>query len=230
MEFELRDRAVHLPAADTLICADLHVGRAASSDVTVDIGEREDLVERFESILSQYRPAETVIAGDLLHSFNTLPTGTMETIHEIQRVASEANSSLVVTPGNHDTMLEECWDGVSTAEYHLDGTNAVALHGHCPPETDAGCYVIGHDHPTIEIEGKRHPCYLYGPAVYGDADVLMLPSFSRLPAGVAVNEMYGRDFQSPLVDDADAFRPIVRDEAADETHEFPPLRELRQLL
>jgi hypothetical protein len=58
----------------------------------------------------------------------------------------------------------------------------------------------------------------------------MLPAFSRLPAGVAVNEMYAADFQSPLVEGTDGLRPVVRDEAADRTHEFPPLDEFRRLL
>jgi hypothetical protein len=38
------------------------------------------------------------------------------------------------------------------------------------------------------------------------------------------------DFDSPLVTDADAFRPFVWDADAQETLRFPPLGEFRDLL
>ncbi|QLD88524.1 metallophosphoesterase [Natronomonas salina] len=230
MEFEPRDRAVYVPAADALVCADLHVGRDAASNVELRLGEHEDLTERFAALLDRYDPAAAVIGGDLLHSFSGLPTGVMETVRGIEQAADAVDCELIVTPGNHDTMLEELWDRRREPEYRLDGTDVVVTHGHVEPVGDAEWYVVGHDHPTIEIEGTRRPCYLYGPGQYEGAGVLMLPSFSRLPAGVAINDMYSGDFQSPLITDANALRPIVRDEAADETHEFPPLGEFRRML
>jgi metallophosphoesterase superfamily enzyme len=230
MQFTPRDRAVYLPATDALVCADLHVGRAAVSNVESGLGERDDLVERFEALLERFAPAETVLAGDFLHAFDSLPRGAAETVRDLSEVADEAGSHLVVTPGNHDTMLDGLWDGPTATEYRLDGTGIVVTHGHERPELDADCYVVGHDHPTIEIEGQRRACYLYGPEQYGAGDVLMVPSFSRLPAGVVVNRMTAREFQSPLVTDADGLRPVVRDERADETHEFPPLGEFRRML
>lgn len=230
MEFEPRDRAVYVPAADALVCADLHVGRDAASNVELRLGEHEDLTGRFAALCERYEPRVTVVAGDLLHSFGGLPTGVMETVRGIERAADAVGSEVVVTPGNHDTMLEELWDRRTEAEFSLEGTDVVVTHGHVAPTSGADWYVVGHDHPTIEIEGTRRPCYLYGPDQYDGAGVLMLPSFSRLPAGVAVNDMYSRDFQSPLITDANALCPIVRDEDADETHEFPPLGEFRRML
>jgi hypothetical protein len=230
MEFHPRDRAVYLPAADALVCADLHVGRAAASNVESGLGERTTLLGRFEALVERFSPSEAVIAGDLLHAFDSLPRGTAETVRGLAEVADEAGVRAVVTPGNHDTMLDELWDGPTTRERRLDGTGIVVTHGHERPESDADCYVVGHDHPTIEIEGQRRACYLYGPDQCGDSDVLVLPAFSRLPAGVVVNGMTAREFQSPLVTDADGLRPVVRDESADETHEFPLLGEFRRML
>lgn len=230
MEFEPRDRAVYLPESDVLVCADLHVGADAASNAAFPVGERSDLVDRFRALLEHYRPTETVVAGDLLHSFDRLPTGVTETVRELERAAADVGAGIVVTPGNHDTLLDALWNGRLEAEYRLDGTDVVVTHGHVPPEGDATGYVVGHDHPMLEVEGSRHPCYLYGPQQYGDAAVLMLPPFSRLPAGTPVNGMDASDFQSPFVEDAIRLRPVVRDETADETHEFPPLGEFRELL
>lgn len=232
MEFEPRDRAVYVPAADALVCADLHVGRDATSNVEVRLGEHEDITGRFAALLERYEPSEAVIAGDLLHSFGSLPTGAAETLRDLQRAADAVDCRIVVTPGNHDPMLDELWDGERAPAHRLEGTDVVVAHGHVEPQVDGdvGAYVVGHDHPAIEIEGARSPCYLYGTGQYEGCDVLMLPPFSRLPAGVAVNDMSVRDFQSPLVGDADALRPIVRDEDGDATHEFPPLGSFRQHL
>lgn len=230
MEFHVRNRAVYFPSSDALICADLHIGRGDASGVEAPLGEHEDLTERFGSLMTHYEPTEVVIAGDLLHSFDRIPASSTRTIRALETLAADVGARTVVTPGNHDTMLSEIWDGPIVPEYRLDGGSIVVTHGHVPPETDAEWYVVGHDHPTIEIEGVRRPCYLYAPEQYGDSGVLMLPTFSRLPAGVAINEMAAGEFLSPLITDADSIRPIVHDAATDETHEFPALRELRRFL
>ncbi len=230
MEFQPHDRAVYLPETGTLVCADLHVGRDVTSDVELRLGEHEDLTSRLEALLSRYEPSTAVVAGDLLHSFDRVPTGATDTVRTLAGLADDAGCRIVVTPGNHDTLLEELWDGPITPEYRPEGSSIVITHGHVPPETTADWYVIGHDHPTIEIEGVRRPCYLYGTDQYEGAGVVMLPSFSRLPAGVRVNGMTAAEFQSPFVTDTGSLRPIVYDDESGETHTFPPLSKLRQYL
>jgi metallophosphoesterase superfamily enzyme len=232
MEFEPRDRALYLPAADTLVCADLHVGKDAASNVQGRLGEYEDLTDRFAALVGRYEPGETVIAGDLLHTFDSVPTGVVETLRRLEETAAAVDCRLVVTPGNHDPMLGELWDGPTEPEYRLGGveTDIIVTHGHVSPEAEADWYVVGHDHPTIEIEGMRRPCYLYGPGQYEGAGVVMLASFSRLPAGVRINRMSTRDFQSPIIGDASALRPIVRDDGAGRTRQFPTLGEFRRFL
>jgi hypothetical protein len=220
-----RDRAALV--GETLVLADVHVGRDATSGVEFPLGERDRLVRRVARLLSWAEPAELVVAGDLLHSFSTVPDGVPGTVSRLQGLAEEAGADLVVTPGNHDTMLESVYDGPAPAAYELaDGT--VVLHGHEAPGRSADRYVLGHDHPKLTVQGRERPCYLRGE--YRDAELLMLPAFTRLAAGTAVEGLRAREFQSPLVTDADALRPVVRDEGADETYEFPPLGEFRRLL
>lgn len=230
MEFEVRDRAVYLPGTDTLVCADFHIGRDAASNVEFPVGEHGDLTRRFEALLDLYAPAEVVIAGDLLHSFDRIPAGASTTVRSILGLASEFGCEIVVTPGNHDTMLSELWDGSIETEHRLADSSTVVTHGHVPPEGDAELFIIGHDHPTIVIEGVRRACYLYGRAQYEGASVLMLPSFSKLPAGIVINGLSASAFQSPLITDCGALEPIIHDDEGDATHEFPPLSELRPFL
>ena len=226
MELAYRDRALFL--GDVLVLADHHVGKGATANLEVPVGDNADMTDRFEALVSEQEPSAVVVAGDFLHSFGTIPRTVEETVREVSRIGAEYDVEITVTPGNHDPMIESLWDGPIWDEYRVRDT--VVLHGHETPDDDADRYVVGHDHPTIVIEGQRRPCYLYGEDAYRGADVLMLPSFNRLVRGVRVNGMYAGDFMSPLVRNVEAFRPIVRDEDADETLEFPPLGEFRRML
>jgi hypothetical protein len=254
MNAQFRDRAVYLPAEETLVVADLHVGRDASSAVELPLGERADLTDRLAALLAEFSPAEVVVAGDLLHAFDRIPEGVAETVAALGETVTDAGAELVVVRGNHDSMLDSVHDSVRdsvrgelgaggdaaatsgddrasvpTPEEYRVGETIVA-HGHAAPDESADRYVVGHDHPAIEIEGARRPCLLYGPEAYRGGDVVMVPAFNRLAPGVAVDEMSARDFQSPLVRDADALRPVVWDSDSDEVLSFPPLGEFRRML
>lgn len=226
MELAYRDRALFVD--DVLVLADLHVGKGETANLEVPVGDNTDVVERFEALVGDHDPDEVVIAGDFLHSFGTIPRTVEGTVREVSRIGEEYDVDVVVTPGNHDPMIESVWEGPTQSEYRVGDT--VVLHGHETPDAPADRYVVGHDHPTIVIEGQRRPCYLYGEDVYRGADVVMLPPFNRLVRGVRVNGMYASDFRSPMVRNVADFRPIVRDEDADESLEFPPLGEFRRML
>lgn len=228
MRVEYRDRAVFLPDHGTLVVADVHLGRDETSALEVRVGEHEDVTGRFAALCARYDPDTVLVAGDLLHSFSTLPRGVAASVAEMKRAARDADARLVVVRGNHDTMLDDVWDGPTADEFRVG--EWVVCHGHEAPEADAAGYLVGHDHPAIEIEGQRQPCYLRGEGAPDGAALLMLPAFTPLAPGVLVNRMYTRDFQSPLVADADALAPVVRDEAGGEALAFPPLRALRRLL
>ncbi|MFB6303840.1 MAG: metallophosphoesterase [Haloferacaceae archaeon] len=225
----LHGRACYLPDPDALVVADLHVGRAAASDVEYPLGERADLRERLAAAVDRFDPGTVAFAGDLLHRFDDASARSADALRDLAGVVRDAGARPVLVAGNHDVRLDEVWTGDAHDEYRLaDGT--VVCHGHAEPTADAPAYVVGHDHPTIAIEGQRRPCLLYGEGVYRGADLLMLPAFSRVAPGVEVNGMYASDFASPLVRDADALRPAVHDPDADETLAFPPLGRFRRML
>jgi len=220
------DRALLL--GETLVVADLHVGRGTGGNLSMPVGSGTDMVERFQSLCARHDPDEVVFAGDLLHSFQTVPRTVEDTIAGLRSACRAVGARPVVTPGNHDTMLSSVWEGPTDSEYCVG--DAVVCHGHESPGTAADRYVVGHDHPTIEIEGQRRPCYLVGPAQYDGSDVVMLPSFNKLNAGVVVNQMRASDFQSPLITDTNRLEPVVWDDHARETRAFPPLGEFRRML
>lgn len=245
-----RARGLYVEGADALVVADLHVGRDRTSNVELPMGEREDLTDRLAGLLEQFDPAEVVIAGDVLHSFSSVPAGVERTLAALRGVAGRVEADLVAVRGNHDGLLSSLFDPVHDAYRLRDGT--LVVHGHERPPAPAPRYVVGHDHPTLEVDGRRRPVCLHGTAVLersqvadderavggadwdgpasGPADVTMLPAFSRLAPGVVCNGAGARDLQSPLVTDLDRFRPAVFDPGGDETLWFPPLGEFRRLL
>lgn len=223
------DRALALPAADAVVVSDLHVGRGEASNVELPLGERADLRDRLLPLLDRFDPATVVLAGDVLHTFSGPTDRARDSLDGLATACRDRGASVVAVAGNHDTALDAVWDGTVLDEHRLpDGT--LVCHGHAEPEADAPRYVVGHDHPAIEIEGQRHPCLLYGASVYRGRDLFVLPAFSALAAGTTVNGMRARDFQSPLVRSASALRPVVFDAETDEALAFPPLGEFRRLL
>lgn len=224
-----RDRAVYLPATETLVLADLHLGREAVSNVEAPLGERSDLLDRLARLRSAFDPTTVVFAGDLLHSFSTVPDGVEGTVEELYSACIDDGLDVVAIEGNHDPLLETVWPAsVDSAVKLDDGT--VVCHGHAEPDRRGERYLIGHDHPAITIEGVKRPCLCVDPTGYRGTELVVLPAFTRLAGGVELNRLRGDALQSPLVSSVETLQPVVRDADAEETLRFPPLGEFRRLL
>lgn len=218
LPFRPRDRAAYLPAAKALVLADLHLGRGESTALELPITGRAP--ERVADLLDWCGPETVLLAGDVVHSFAG-PSGPVEAAFAaIVETIQAAGADPVVLSGNHDGALETLADPTPSVTLP-DGT--LVCHGHEAPQASADRYVIGHDHPAVAIEGQRRPCYLHGEGVYRGGDVLVLPAFTPLATGTLVNDLDRYEASSPLLTDLGSFRPVVRDETADETYVFPPL-------
>jgi putative SbcD/Mre11-related phosphoesterase len=225
-ELRFGARAVYLPDEDTASVSDLHVGLAdaARRDGTaLPFDEETALEEAVRDVLARFEPSTLVFDGDVQHSFGGIGDA-RETVRRLERVVEASGAEAVFVEGNHDTDLDTV---VETRPWHEEG-GVVFVHGDTVPANlpDASLYVVGHDHPTVEIEGQKQPCFLHGP--YEGAEVVMTPALNPLCEGVVVNGMRARDFMSPFVRDFDAFRVAV--EADDEVLRFPPIEEFRRML
>ena len=233
------ERAVYLPASDALVVADLHVGRGEASAVSLPLGERADLVDRIGALLDRFDPATVVVAGDIVHTFDRVSDRVREALDALRDRCEASGAALELVAGNHDTALADAWDAPVREELVLgesgdraasEAPRTVICHGHETPSTTADRYVIGHVHPTIEIEGDRRPCVLRGEATYRSADLLVLPAFTRLAPGVAVNDAVSAGLDSPVVGDAAALAPVVYDADRGVPLRFPPLGAFDRLL
>ena len=228
---QLRERAAYLTGPEVLVVADLHVGRDEESSVRFPLGERSDLLERLDDLLGYFSPETVVVAGDVLHSFEGATDRVEGTLEELELFCRAHGAAFHLLEGNHDAHLADVWDAPVESSFRAGDVHV--CHGHeLPTPSERGendRYVVGHDHPTVSVEGVRHPCYLHGPGWEG-CELLMLPAFNRLAPGVEVNDMSTADFDSPFVTDADALSPLVYDEDSQELLTFPPLGEFRGML
>jgi putative SbcD/Mre11-related phosphoesterase len=225
-ELTLGSNAIYLPEQDTAAVGDLHVGLADSArrgGTTLPLDEETELEEAVRSVLRSFEPSTLVFNGDVQHSFGGIGDAG-ETVRRLKRVTESGGATPVFVEGNHDTDL----DAVVETHAWYEEDDSVFVHGDTVPANlpDASLYVVGHDHPTVEIEGQKQPCYLYGP--YEDAYVVMMPALNPLCEGVVVNEMRSSDFMSPFVRRFGEFRVAV--EADGEVLRFPPIREFRRML
>jgi len=224
---EYLDRAVWLPDQKTLVVADLHLGRAQESRVDFPLGEADEITARLRSLLDSMSPDRVVIAGDLVHAFDSIPHFVAKAVESIQETVTSAGARLVVTEGNHDRSLERV-DSIETVSSVRIGPETLVHHGHEVPSAGSELHIIGHEHPAITIEGLRRPCFLECDNQRDGESVLVLPAFSRAAVGTTVNDMTAADSMSPLLTDLDQCRPVLVTEG--EPLSFPPLAELRSHL
>lgn len=225
-DLALRDRAVLVEGS--LVVADLHLGQGATSALDFPVGDGTGTVDRLGSLLSWAEPAELVIAGDVLHSFSTVPASVRDALRAVGDAARDAGARPVLLEGNHDTMLRSVWDGDIHDSHRIGDT--LVCHGHERPDESAARYLIGHEHPVLDAAGRRRPCYLAGDTAAGSSDLVVLPAFSRLLRGVSINRLEADGFMSPLVGDPAGLAPIVWDDDAGEVVPFPALGEFRERL
>lgn len=225
----VRDRAVYLPDPDVLVVADLHLGKIATSGVEVPLDEGAAVVDRLAALLGSFEPAEVVLAGDVLHAFGAVPTEAKRSLAAITALVDDAGAGFVVLAGNHDTHLATLVDEPPAMAHELvDGT--VVCHGHERPAIAGRRYVVGHDHPVIEIDGRRRPCFLQGPVGGAPGEVLALPAFNPAVRGTAVNSLDDGDALSPFLAEVSRFHPLVWDAAETEALVFPALGALQPYL
>jgi metallophosphoesterase superfamily enzyme len=117
------ERALYVDGDDVLVLADLHVGRAESSAVTLPMGEAADVRDRIDRLLARFRPAVVVVAGDVVHTFGGVSDRSRTTLDELAAACRDSGATLELVAGNHDTSLATAWDGPIHDGYAVGGAN-----------------------------------------------------------------------------------------------------------
>jgi len=140
--------------------------------------------------LSAQGPARVVIAGDLFDAAEPSESA-VEYCRRLFR-SLPAGCRIIITRGNHDPDAESLGGifagmPVSVCGQFRLGPHVIS-HGHEPASPGAGAWIVGHQHPAVEMRSRIHgrgikmPCFavLSGS---GSPRTVLLPAFSHGPLG-----------------------------------------------
>ncbi|GAB1343676.1 ligase-associated DNA damage response endonuclease PdeM [Gemmatimonas sp.] len=179
----LPERALWLPAFDTLLVADLHWGKAAAfraAHVPVPMGTTSSDLARLSSAIEATNTARLVVLGDLLHARSGRHEETLGTIAAWR--GRHTALAITLVRGNHDAHAgdpPETLDIVCTdAPVRLGPF--VGVH---EPAVDPNSYVLcGHVHPNVTVRGRGRQSLRLPAFVFGTARGV-LPAFSSFTGG-----------------------------------------------
>lgn len=173
------ERALELPASQTLIIADLHWGKATALralGVPVPTGGTAHDLRRLDAVLERTSARALVILGDLAHSHHGWDERALAPV--LAWRARWPSLAITLVRGNHD---RHAGDPPAALEIVcVDGPHAhegLQLTHEPMPAAGATFSVCGHLHPTTRLAGRggdrvRLPCFVLG------AQHLILPAFS----------------------------------------------------
>jgi DNA ligase-associated metallophosphoesterase len=175
---ELRpDRAVHWPAQQTLLVADLHFGKAAAfrrAGLPVPHGTTGETLADLDAAIAQTDARRVVFLGDFLHSRDARAPDTLAALAHWR--GRHADVDLVLVRGNHDAHAGDPPSGLRIRVVAEPWTEAgLALCHHPDPQHDRYA-LAGHLHPCTVLRGRandraRLPCFWFR------ARVGVLPAF-----------------------------------------------------
>ena len=236
MKVEYYENAAYFPEIGACACADVHIGiedSLVAEGFSMPLDEEGELLSRFRAVIKKFEPKIMILNGDVLHEFGRLGRNARKEFGRIMMELHASVDEVILIEGSHDRMMGVALEGDSADSLYFKG-GALFTHGDAIPdkakEPDVMLIVIGHDHPMLDVDMKKEPCFLYGEKAWRGKDVLVLPAFNPLCSGTSINRLDTRDFLSPFIREGDigAYRPIIVVDG--EALKFPPLRDFRDIL
>jgi len=177
----LPGRAALLPATQTLVCSDLHLGKAATfrrAGLPVPEGSAQQDLSRLASLVIDHAAKQLVIVGDLFHArAGCTPRVLEEFLAFRETIRKECQTKVVLVLGNHERSLGRRFSpadlGIDACLTELSQPPFRFIHEpdvHKPvlsllptpapatvptaqqPSTAAGLTIAGHLHPTISLK------------------------------------------------------------------------------
>jgi len=193
----LIDLAVYLPAWETLVIADLHLGWEEAlrrSGVLIPRQHLQLIERRLERLLARLDrpPRRLIINGDLKHRFAPLSWNERDEVHRLLEFLDGRFGEVILLQGNHDRnigYLAERVPGLKLEDSLREG-RLLLLHGdRLPRRTElvgAELILIGHEHPAVGLRNAAGRLEVYKAFLWGEyheKKLLVQPSFNPLIQG-----------------------------------------------
>ena len=189
----LPDRAVWWATRQTLIVADVHLGKGTAfrrAGLPVPSGGSAKDLSRLSALLEYTGARRLVVLGDLVHAKGSHQEELAE--EAIRWRESRRTVEMLLVRGNHDRSagrVPVAW-GIEEVEEPFEEGGLVYAH---EPRDEAGAAVLaGHVHPVLGVKDfarsvVRLACFV----VDGDR-CLTLPAFGSFTGGHAIQRQEGR--------------------------------------
>ncbi|MCB9080970.1 MAG: ligase-associated DNA damage response endonuclease PdeM [Lewinellaceae bacterium] len=160
-------RALYWPREQTLMLADLHLGKVAhfrqrGMPVPSDAGESN--WEKLIFLLLEMQPRRVILLGDLFHSVYNDEWESFAALRQ-----QFADREFMLVPGNHDILHENYYHAAKLTLVPEGWQEGPFLLSHHPWEViPEGAYnLAGHLHPGVRLRGGgrqslRLPCFWFG--------------------------------------------------------------------
>jgi len=177
----------------TLILSDLHFGKTGhfrKSGIAVPQDAFKEDMQRFVSLLQNYKPNNVIVIGDMFHSHDNKEHALFL---KWRKDFEQLNIQLVM--GNHD-ILHKKWYSDAGIEL-LEGCHAMNeicfVHDIEDTEMEEGKYYFsGHVHPGISISsGPRQSVHL--PCFYFTKQYAVLPAFGKFTGTYPIKPKRGEN-------------------------------------
>lgn len=159
-------RAAYWEEADTLLIADLHLGKARHfrrEGIPVPSAVGNENWDKLIALLLEFEPGRVLLLGDLFHS---VYNSAWEEFGELLEQFAHIRFELVL--GNHDILDAHHYERVGLHIYPDTLLESPFLFTHEPlEEIPEGVYnICGHLHPGVKLYGGggslRLPCFHFG--------------------------------------------------------------------
>jgi len=179
----LPERAVFWPTRQTLLVADLHLGKPAAfraAALPVPEATTNADLDRLSAAIERTQANRLIILGDLVHARSGQTPRTIRAVADWRERHRSLDVTLVL--GNHD---KRC--GEPPSEWAMETVDDVRIEPpfvwrHRPDEHAAGYVIAGHIHPVAVLAGRgrdrlRLRCFAVGPRR------MILPAFGSFTGG-----------------------------------------------
>jgi DNA ligase-associated metallophosphoesterase len=182
-------RAAFLPASETLLVADLHLGKAAtfrSQGIPVPEGSAQKDLARLALLVAATRARRLVVLGDLFHAKSGCTEGVFAEFTAARECFSD--TAVLLVAGNHDRSIGRLPAGVGIDSVLRTFDEPPFHFVHEPdtplpePDRDEPFTIAGHLHPVIALaspSGDRltERCFVAEPRL------LVMPAFGSFTGG-----------------------------------------------
>mgnify|MGYP005989078869 FL=1 len=188
----LPGRAAFLPKTSTVVCSDIHLGKAATfrhAGMPIPEGSAQHDLKRLVSIIHACNAQRLLITGDLFHARSGCTQHVFDEFYAFcKKIRLSDNTDVVLVLGNHEQSLGGKFQpyeiGIKRCEEKIIETPFSFIHYHqSHSNAQPGSFTVaGHVHPTVTIKGTsgdRLTCRCF----LTTGTTLTLPAFGSFTGG-----------------------------------------------